>query len=648
MAANKVNRSVQAILTEVLPYELPLIFTNDFRYISLTFPPLDPEIKAALDTLYSQPKSRRERFTIPYQYTIRKDRGGATLLSVMHPDSQLKAADFLDRYAETIIASCEASPASLRRPSALVSLTTLNEIEAGSTPKTEGVHTEPKPERAELSSIASFFVYRDYNLLGKFFDGNSYLDLEKRFSRLRTLDLSRCFYNIYTHSVTWAIKSKEFAKINSSLFAFEQQFDRLMQANNYNETNGILVGPELSRVFSEIILQRIDLNVIAEAAALSQPLEYGRHYEFKRYVDDFFVYANDTETLDRIEGILHSQAEYYKLYINEGKTDNLSRPFVTPLSSAKREIRRTIYELKDVVDEVHPMQDAKAYRAVARKVKNKTLETRLIVGEHGVGFHNVSSWVLSLLKAMIDELFHGASTIPDDDADRLACFERSLWSLFTLVFYIINLDLRVSSTFFLAQILSVMDRPGYTKLKSRSDWVEHIIQKEVVQLLEISHDTFFRRQGRIDSVETYNLLIIGAKFFGKSFTRNISVRKVVSDLVAGEVTYFKFISLKFVMLRDVARFSGELNALNAAAISKVKSAKDVLAVRAEENLLCCDLFSSPDLAPDVKRDLWKAVLPGNPSNAKLSGIQPICGFADWEGLRFVHMLQRRRLRPVYE
>ena len=46
-------------------------------------------------------------------------------------------------------------------------------------------------------------------------------------------DVSKCFYNIYTHSVTWAVKDKESAKRNSGESSFENRFDKVMQLANY-------------------------------------------------------------------------------------------------------------------------------------------------------------------------------------------------------------------------------------------------------------------------------------------------------------------------------------------------------------------------------------------------------------------------------
>ena len=41
-----------------------------------------------------------------------------------------------------------------------------------------------------------------------------------------------------------------------------------MQEMNYNETNGIVIGPEFSRIFAEVILQQIDTSVERELLKL--------------------------------------------------------------------------------------------------------------------------------------------------------------------------------------------------------------------------------------------------------------------------------------------------------------------------------------------------------------------------------------------
>lgn len=101
--------------------------------------------------------------------------------------------------------------------------------------------------------------------------------------------------------MTWAVKGKDIAKKNTKAKTFENDFDHLMQHANYNETNGIIVGPEISRIFAEIILQAVDLAILRE---LKEQYGYklGRDYEIRRYVDDSYVYATSREIL---ENVLH-------------------------------------------------------------------------------------------------------------------------------------------------------------------------------------------------------------------------------------------------------------------------------------------------------------------------------------------------------
>src|SRR3546814_15777518 len=101
-------------------------------------------------------------------------------------------------------------------------------------------------------------------------------------------------------------------------------------------SSDLVVGPEFSRVFAEIILQRVDQKVIANLAV--NGLVFNRDYEIRRYVDDFFVFSNATEILDKVEREIRVQLEFYKLYVNEKKVETFVRPFVSKLSLARPEV----------------------------------------------------------------------------------------------------------------------------------------------------------------------------------------------------------------------------------------------------------------------------------------------------------------------
>ncbi len=244
------------LLTETLPYEVPMIFSNDLFYGAL-----NTDFKGTSNVLFDALLPDHKSFTKPLNYKINKDRGGKTTLSIIHPFIQIKMARHYNNYESAIISYCSGSEYSIRYPVQVTKLYSDSETSEKNEIKSDEVQTEREPDEQDYSHIANYFTYSKYNLLLKFIDSREFIDLEKKYSRLRNIDVSRCFYNIYTHSITWAVKDKDFAKSNKDHHTFEGVFDEIMQKSNYNETNGIVVGPEISRIFSEIIFQRIDKEI---------------------------------------------------------------------------------------------------------------------------------------------------------------------------------------------------------------------------------------------------------------------------------------------------------------------------------------------------------------------------------------------------
>lgn len=110
-------------------------------------------------------------------------------------------------------------------------------------------------------------------------------------------DLQSCFDSIYTHSISWAINGG--AHMYKDLYtgspdeSFGECWDKLMQEMNYNETHGIVIGPEFSRIFAEVILQKIDSQV--ENQLLTEGYIVNKDYECYRYVDDYFLFYNSED-----------------------------------------------------------------------------------------------------------------------------------------------------------------------------------------------------------------------------------------------------------------------------------------------------------------------------------------------------------------
>jgi hypothetical protein len=105
--------------------------------------------------------------------------------------------------------------------------------------------------------------------------------------------------------------------------------------SNYNETNGIVVGPEVSRILAEIILQKVDDNILKNLSG--QSVRSPEDYSILRYVDDYFVFSNDFKVRDRVIDVIKHELSLIKLYINERKSVSFDKPFMTKESNAKIE-----------------------------------------------------------------------------------------------------------------------------------------------------------------------------------------------------------------------------------------------------------------------------------------------------------------------
>src|SRR5258705_12329525 len=100
---NDVNR---VLLTEILPYEVPMLFSNDGLYMLLI---------SKKHTHFFE-KIKKEHYGIPFNYEIAKSNDKDTrCLSIIHPINQLDFIDFYQKYDSVIIHLCSKSPFSLRK-----------------------------------------------------------------------------------------------------------------------------------------------------------------------------------------------------------------------------------------------------------------------------------------------------------------------------------------------------------------------------------------------------------------------------------------------------------------------------------------------------------------------------------------------------
>lgn len=140
-------------------------------------------------------------------------------------------------------------------------------------------------------------------------------------------DISRFYPSIYTHSIPWALYGKE--KVKKDLSAYDgslgDRLDLLVRSCSRNQTIGIPIGPETSRIIAEIISTRIESKIRTECPEL-------RVGSVDRLQDDWFIGLSKFEDAEKILSKLRIAYGEYGLEINGSKT-NINRITDADISS---------------------------------------------------------------------------------------------------------------------------------------------------------------------------------------------------------------------------------------------------------------------------------------------------------------------------
>jgi hypothetical protein len=548
MSRVKIDRddANRILLTEILPYEVPMLFSNDGFY----------SIVSSNKHVHFFDKLRRikERFGIPFNYEIAKSNNSDTrLLSIIHPINQLPFVEFYKKYDSIIIHLCSKSPFSLRKVTKVAKFCYSPDlvIEEDEHQNAE-VEVEPDVLDFETKIFKSYFIYKPIDLIYKFYERNEYQRLEQRFNFLWEFDISKCFYHIYTHSITWAVKDKETAKKNKSHDSFENKFDELMQQSNYNETNGILVGPEVSRIFAEIILQEVDLHVLKSLDSIN--LKFGVDYEIRRYVDDFFVFANDEKVLDSIFKTYRKELEFYKLYINPSKTEKRSTPFITNIAVGKRQVKKLVQEVfNEIIESSDSNEDVvKAIKLIKNPYslsQSFIKDFQCIVKQNNLTYDVLNKDVVRLLKRELVSILKDKKLSKDKHA-----FESFLLMYLDITFYCYSLNINASVTFKVAQIIVLITKFS----EDKSEEFKHTVFSKIAREAEFVMTTYHRKTKVSETnIETLNLLIalkkLGTGYLvtEKKIREYFNLQRVDGDTPAKEVerftrlNYFQIITLLY-------------------------------------------------------------------------------------------------------
>lgn len=654
----------RVLLSDIQPYHMPMIFSNEGFYSAVKtndrFRNLSKEINNKDDLRTFEVKT-----TIPFVYYINKNSQSLRELSLIHPFQQLKFVDFYKNYYPLFLYYCKKSSFSLRYPAKRNSTV----YDSRHKKIYEKIINEYKSDSPDLVSddrgfkyASTFFSYQKYDFNYKFYESTEFVRLERRYPYLRMIDVARCFDSIYTHSISWAVRDKEYIKANIPApklnYSFDEEFDRLMQESNYQETNGILVGSEVARIFAEIILQKIDENIIKELACKN--INNNRDYTIRRYVDDFCIFTTNQVHLDTISDVIANELKVYKLYINSNKTKDYIRPFITNRSRNITELRRLIkQQMSDILEKVIPTGEpdtSKDYyyfpnkRLLSNPIRLSTYFIKDIKsywhveGEFETGFSNyllktLNEQVLMFIKRL------DINQVDEDDFDFIINY---FIFVFDLALYAFSLEPKVTQSFSFSRLILIMTRFSKTKIADYHEKFAHKVHTGLNDLLQNELSTTSACM-----VERLNVLLTLNDIGEYYLPSEEELKNYIFGENGSNIDYFSLITGLFIVGRK-----NNYNNLNDFIIENIKEKIRVLpeAKKSSEAMhLYMDAMSCPYIDNDNKKAITGVLVDKFVSQNRRHTIikeyveffSQYYWFVNWGEIDILSKLFRKQLRRAY-
>ena len=675
------KKKERIVLSEVLPFEVPITFSNRHFYNFLTKNEVavsgntiswgnpDPSFEIIIKLLFGFDKNMHvdnqrieinqgEFKTIPFNYKISHKDKDFRELTIIHPKNQLAVIEFYDKYKELILYYCNISPFSIRKPHKVAKFTYYKDRTHIEKLAYDHEHKIVEEFDKEYENLKTFFAYKDFSNVYKFYESYRYHRCEKKYNKMIKFDISRCFDSIYSHSITWALMNKEIVKdkISLSKKTFGGQFDSLMQNLNYAETNGIIIGPEFSRIFAELIMQKIDLNVFHKLK--KKDLFFKKDYEIFRYIDDFFVFYNEDNHKDKILNEYRHQLKEYKLFLNDSKTKTFEKPIITEITIAKLNISDLLndnldFKVYEKTKEKESNENDEIEKKYSFYISANKLITRFktIIKEAKIPYKDVLNYTLACIDRKTVRLIKIYSDIEDkeDKGEQEGKVTKAILELLDFTFFIYCASPRVNTTIKLCLILSKLIK--FAKLKGNfNNDNKHLILKKIYD--DISLVLWKNKNSEYTQVETLYLLI-ALKELGREYRLDETVLceyfqvNLDNGTCEYNLNYFS-ISVLVFYIENKVRYNKFKDVLKEHIKNKFEMVSEEKRLKTTElTILLFDLLSSPFIDGGFKSELLDFYKITDKIEQNQVVDEEEHWFAKWDNFDFVKELEAKRSQEVY-
>lgn len=402
------------ILTDLLPVELSELFSFSQLYAFL----LKKENQKILERLIQELRQYKAQSssrmfesswsTKPLKYKILKGTDTMREMSVIQPFSALNLFLFIECYQKDILNYFEKHHNfSIRYHKKCTDL--YYKSKSGRT--TQYFQNQSfSVGRGIIQQAGNYFKIAPFESINSFADSRVWRICNFKYKYYAKLDYKSCFDSIYTHAFTWILERNVVdAKdaCNSHLFV---TIDRILQNINGRSSNGIVVGPEFSRMMAEILLQHIDSKISLSLS--KENIIYDIDYVAFRYVDDIFLFANQPQVIEQILSKYKTIGEQYLLRLNElkltrGTTPCLPKGWLEKTRQLSDIIGNFFYQGKKSDYDKLPEEDRFLVKQEFISVDRIKDEIAVLVKEHSEDRRTIVSFLLSTLLNNISKKKNG-------------------------------------------------------------------------------------------------------------------------------------------------------------------------------------------------------------------------------------------------
>lgn len=153
-------------------------------------------------------------------------------------------------------------------------------------------------------------------------------------------DITNCYGSIYTHTISWAIDTKEISKKNKN----QGGIDGFIQSIQNGQTNGIPQGSVVFDIVAEIVLGYAD-ELLSNEICSDDELN-NENFKIIRYRDDYRIFSNKKEVSEKILRKLSDVLADLNMHFNSKKTKMMDDIIINSVKDDKLDWTLTDSSLK--------------------------------------------------------------------------------------------------------------------------------------------------------------------------------------------------------------------------------------------------------------------------------------------------------------